>query len=99
MPIFLDVDPRILHVPSSRLAGADAAKLARQLAKQGVSTNGMPRLWVIRGKDGEMQIFDGATRATRVAKYLPGQTVPIEIIDDVPNLDLSGIPTIGDLLP
>ncbi|MFL5340931.1 MAG: hypothetical protein ACJ8F7_12360 [Gemmataceae bacterium] len=59
----------------------------------------MPRLWVVRGKDGVFQIFDGVTRATRVAKFLPGQTVTVEVIDDDPTLDLSRFPKIGDLLP
>jgi hypothetical protein len=70
----LQVDPRKLHLPPSRRDGADPVKLQRQIAKHGKQTDGMPPLIVHRGKDGEMMIYDGVTRATRVAKLLPGQT-------------------------
>jgi len=95
----IDVDPRLLRVPSSRFGGADPYKLARQIAQHGSSIQGMPPIVVIRGKDGELQIFNGVTRATRIAKLLPGQTVPVEIIDDLPRADFSQFPRIGDLLP
>lgn len=42
---------------------------------------------------------DGVTRATRVAKLLPGQTVPAVIIHDLPNLDVTRYPTIKQVLP
>jgi len=42
----LDVDPRTLHVPPSRLSGADPFKLQRQIARFGASTAGMPAPWV-----------------------------------------------------
>jgi len=38
----LDVDPRTLHVPPSRLSGADPFKLQRQIAQFGSSTVSMP---------------------------------------------------------
>jgi hypothetical protein len=69
---FLQVDPASLHLPSSRREGADPAKLHRQLAKHGTSIEGMPPPEVQRGSDGEFVIYDGVTRATRVAKHLPG---------------------------
>ncbi|NUQ46790.1 MAG: hypothetical protein HUU22_12255 [Phycisphaerae bacterium] len=47
-------------------------KLHRQMARHGMSIAGMPPLEVKRGSDGELVIYDGVTRATRVAKYLPG---------------------------
>jgi hypothetical protein len=59
----------------------------------------MPALFVVRGKDGEMQIIDGVTRATRIAKLSPGTTVQVEVIDDRPRLDLTKFPTVGDRLP
>ncbi len=40
----------------------------------------MPRLFVFRASDGALVIYDGVTRATRVAKLLPGQTVSVEVI-------------------
>src|ERR1700676_4292283 len=73
--LFLDADPRALHLPTSRLAGADPVKLHRQIARHGSATHGMPPLEVYRGTDGELMIYDGLTRATRVAKLLPGQLV------------------------
>lgn len=97
-PGLLDVDPRTLHLPPSRASGADPAKLQRQIARHGTSTVGMPRLVVYRCSDGVLVIYDGVTRATRVAKLLPGQTVPIEIIGDLPSPGRQ-YPTVGDRLP
>ena len=70
-PVFLDVDPRTLHLPPSSRHGADPGKLQRQIARFGRSTAGMPAPWVYRGSDGALVISNGVTRATRVAKLLP----------------------------
>jgi len=59
----------------------------------------MPPLQLIRGKDGQLRINDGVTRATRAAKLLPGQTIPAEVIQELPGLDVSRMPTIKDVLP
>src|SRR5207245_10806748 len=99
MATFLNVDPRTLHLPSGRATGADPAKRARQSARHGKSTQGMPPILVTRGKDGALIINDGCTRATRVAKLLPGQTVTVEVTDDVADWDVSSFPTVGDKLP
>jgi hypothetical protein len=96
--IFLDVDPRTLHLPTSRISGADPVKLQRQIARFGKSTQGMPTLEVSRGSDGELMINDGVTRATRVAKLLPGDLVTVEVIDDL-SAPVGHLPTIGDMLP
>jgi hypothetical protein len=93
------VDPAELHVPPGRYQGADPAKLARQIAKHGRSLDGMPPLQVIRGKDGHLRINDGVTRATRAAKLRRGQTVPVEVIQDIPALDVTKMPKIKDVLP
>lgn len=69
---FLDVDPRTLRLPPSSISGADPAKLQRQIARHGKSVIGMPPLVVYRGSDGELILYDGVTRATRVARLLPG---------------------------
>ena len=98
MPVFLDVDPRTLHLPSSRPSGADPGKLARELSQFGMSTTGMPRLFVIRDGQGRLQIIDGVTRATRAAKLCPGTLVPIEIIGDLPG-QCGRLPTVGERLP
>jgi hypothetical protein len=76
---FVQVDPASLHLPGSRREGADPIKLQRQLAKYGMSTDSMPPVEVKRGNDGELVIFDGATRATRVAKFLPGALITVEV--------------------
>jgi hypothetical protein len=77
---FRDVDPAELRLPSSRASGADPGKLHRQIAKHGTSTTGMPPLLAYEGLDGVLELFDGVTRATRVAKLLPGTTVRVEVV-------------------
>ncbi len=94
----LDVDPRTLRLPPSSRSGADPAKLQRQIARHGKSVIGMPRLVVYRGIDGELIVYDGVTRATRVAKLLPGQTVPVEVIGSLSSPGAS-YPTVGEGLP
>jgi hypothetical protein len=74
------VDPATLCLPPSREDGADPHKLARQIARFGPSVEGMPRPWVYRGSDNELMITNGVTRATRVAKLLPGKTIEVEVI-------------------
>jgi len=96
--VFLDVDPRTLHLPTTRTAGADPAKLQRQIARFGSGTQGMPPLEAYRGTDGKLVIYDGVTRATRVAKFLPGQLVRVELIDDL-RTPVGHLPTVGDRLP
>ena len=96
--LFLDVDPRMLHLPTSRITGADPFKLQRQIAKFGTSIRGMPVLEVSRGSDGELMIDDGVTRATRVAILLPGVLVRVEVIEDYPAA-VGHLPTIGGTIP
>ena len=94
---FLQVDPASLHLPGSRRDGADPLKLQRQFARFGKSVSGMPPLVVKRGVDDELMIYDGVTRATRVAKYLPGTMVTVEVTGHLP-IPMSDLPTIGDTL-
>ncbi|HJT31989.1 MAG TPA: hypothetical protein VJ783_08030 [Pirellulales bacterium] len=96
---FIDVDPRELHLPPSRAQGADPGKLARQISRYGDSLDGMPPLELVRGKDGHLRINDGVTRATRAAKLKPGALVPAEVIDNLPNLDVTRMPKVKDVLP
>jgi hypothetical protein len=93
------VDPRFLRLPPSRFVGADPVKLSRQFSRFGKSIAGMPDLEVTRGANGLLMLNDGVTRATRVAKYLPGVHVRVTVIDTCPNRDFSGYPTVGDRLP
>lgn len=92
------VDPAELYLPTSRIQGADPVKLARQIARYGSSLDGMPALEVTRGKDGHLRINDGVTRATRAAKFRPGEPVPAQIIEDLPHLDVTKTPQIKDVL-
>jgi hypothetical protein len=77
---FRDIDPAELRLPSSRSSGADPYKLQRQIAQFGTSIAGMPPLLAYEGADGALELVDGVTRATRVAKLLPGTTVRIEVL-------------------
>src|SRR5262245_3816662 len=90
---FLDVDPRNLRLPWGRRRGADPIKLTRQISLFGTSTVGMPVILVTRDRNGLLGINNGATRATRVAKLLPGQTVRVEVLETRPAYDFSRLPT------
>lgn len=94
---FRDVDPRELRIPASRRSGADPVKLQRQVVRFGASSAGMPPLIVYEGTDGVLVIYNGVTRATRIAKFAPGNLVRVEVIGRLRRaygLD----PKIGDLL-
>ena len=43
----------------------------------------MPPILVYEDPDGILEISDGVTRATRIAKLAPGQTVPIVVIGGI----------------
>jgi hypothetical protein len=77
---FRDVDPAELRLPLARTSGADPYKLQRQIAKYGKSTIGMPPLLAYEGSDGVLELVDGVTRATRVAKLLQGTSVKVEVL-------------------
>jgi hypothetical protein len=79
----LDVDPRLLHVPPSRRGGADLFKLHRQIARFGASATGMPAPWAYRGSDGELMLYNGVTRATRIAKLSPGTLIRVEVVGNL----------------
>ena len=95
---FLQVDPRTLHLPPSRISGADPAKLQRQIARHGHSLHGMPPVLVYRGTDGKLMITDGVTRATRAAKLCPGQFVLVEVLGNLRRA-FGSLPKVEDKLP
>jgi hypothetical protein len=95
---FLEVDPRLLRLPTARPSGADPAKLQRQIAQYGASTQAMPLIGVYRGSDGALIIFDGVTRATRIAMLKPGKKVLIEIMGHLA-VPCGHLPTVGERLP
>jgi hypothetical protein len=97
-PEFLDVDPDLLHLPVTRPSGADPVKLQRQIAQYGSSTQGITPLLVYCGSDGALVIFDGVTRASRMAKLRPGILVSVEVIGNLP-FPCGHLPTVGERLP
>jgi hypothetical protein len=100
MPEFIDVDPGELYLPPSRAQGADPGKLARQIARHGSSLAGMPPIQVVRGKDGDLRINDGVTRATRAAKLRPGETIPAAPMTEKDREDLlSAVAELGRRYP
>ena len=94
----VDVDPRVLHVPPSRRGGADPFKLHRQIALFGPSATGMPAPWAYRGSDGKLMLYNGVTRATRIAKLAPGMLIRVEVVGNLA-APVGHLPTIGDLIP
>ena len=58
----------------------------------------MPPIQVFESTDGFYVIADGVTRATRVAKLLPGQSVRVVIIGPYGRKAV-GRPTIRETLP
>ena len=48
--------------------------------------------------DGELVIFNGVTRATRIAKLAPGKLVRVEVIGHIRRAGAI-FPRIGDLIP
>src|SRR5689334_20004961 len=75
-----EFDPAELRLPPSRAAGADPWKLHQQIRQFGGSTDGMPAILVYEDPDGVLEIIDGVTRATRIAKLSAGRTVPVRVI-------------------
>jgi hypothetical protein len=94
----IEVDPRELHVPPSRLSGPDPYKLQRQIARFGSSTTGMPPPWVYRGADGALMLYNGVTRATRIARLAPGKLIQVEVVDTLTK-PVAHLPKIKDFVP
>jgi hypothetical protein len=72
--------PGGLRLPPSRASGADPWKLHQQIRQFGASTDGMPPILVYQDPDGLMEIIDGVTRATRIAKLAANHPVPVVVI-------------------
>jgi hypothetical protein len=93
---FRDVDPQELRLPSAR--GADPFKLQQQIARFGASSAGMPPPWVYEASDGVLVLYNGITRATRIAKFAQGTTIRVEVVGKL-RRPYAGEPKIGDFLP
>jgi hypothetical protein len=57
----------------------------------------MPPLIVYESSDGVLVIYDGVTRATRLAKLAPGTVIRVEVIGRLRQA-YGKEPTIGDLI-
>ncbi len=75
-----EADPGELRLPPSCASGADPWKLHQQIRQFGISTIGMPPIFVYEDPDGVLEISDGVTRATRIAKLAPGKAIPVIVI-------------------
>ncbi len=75
-----EINPNDLRLPPSRASGADLWKLHLQIRQFGSSKDEMPPILVYEDPDGVFEISDGVTRATRIAKLAPNETVPIVVI-------------------
>jgi hypothetical protein len=58
----------------------------------------MPPIWAYECPDGVLQIVNGVTRATRIAKLAPGTLVRVEVIGQLRRAHGSA-PKVGDFLP
>jgi hypothetical protein len=39
--------------------------------------------WVYRGSDGALVLYNGVTRATRIAKLAPGTLIRVEVVGEL----------------
>lgn len=92
-----EVDPSGLRLPPSRASGADPWKLHQQIRQFGSSKDGMPPILVYEDPGGILEISDGVTRATRIAKLAPGETVSVIVIGRY-RRSRSGSPFVRDRL-
>jgi hypothetical protein len=92
-----EVDPAELRLPPSRAAGVDPWKLHRQIKQYGSSKVGMPPLLVYEDPQGLLEIFDGVTRAARIAKLTPGESVSVQVIGRFRNKRKNSV-RLGDTL-
>ena len=79
------VRPGILRLPPEREDGADQFKLAAQVREFGETFDGMPPLLVIEGAGGELQVYNGVTRATRAHQADPSMRVAVEVTAVLPD--------------
>ncbi len=96
MADFRWVLPGKLRLSPTRPEGADDYKLAMQITEYGSSTEGMPPIEVIIGKDDEMTIFNGVTRATCAYQYHPNNLVLVEVTDYLTDISMSRHKTIRE---
>jgi hypothetical protein len=52
----------------------------------------------MEASDGVLVLYNGVTRATRIAKLAPGTLIRVEVTGKLPK-PFAHLPSIGDLLP
>jgi hypothetical protein len=92
--------PRVLAGRSCVIAPAGlAARWGDPVKLQTVGQfslhDGMPPPEVKRGSDGELVIYDGVTRASRAAKYMPGVPITVEVTGNLAG-PVGVLPKVGD---
>jgi hypothetical protein len=70
MSTFRDVDPSDLRLPPARQNGAIPSRYRKQVTAYGANTSGMPIVEVTEGRDGELMINNGVTRAMRISLFV-----------------------------
>jgi hypothetical protein len=58
----------------------------------------MPPPWVYEASDGVLVVYNGVTRATRIAKLAPGALIRVEVVGRLRRA-AAGDPKIGDVHP
>ncbi len=58
----------------------------------------MPPPWVYEASDGTLVLYNGVTRATRIAKLAPGTLIRVEVVGKLRRAAASDS-KIGDVLP
>ena len=83
--------PPVRRVPTPPSSSA-------QIARFGRSAAAMPPPWVYEASDGVLVLYNGVTRATRIAKLAPGTLIRVEVVGKLRRA-CAGDPKIGDVLP
>jgi hypothetical protein len=99
MATFRDVDPGDLRLPPGRQDGAVPSRYHRQVSAYGSNSTSMMPIEVTEGRDGEMMINNGVTRATRIHHLAPGKLVTVEITQVKPNANFTRLLRVRDVLP
>lgn len=99
MDRFRMVDPGSLRLAPGRQDGAKRSKYLRQVQDFGDSIENMPLIEVTEGRNDELMINDGVTRATRCHYLMPGRDVPVEVIDVRPKANFSRLLRVRDVPP
>ncbi|MBC7816135.1 MAG: hypothetical protein IAG10_04480 [Planctomycetaceae bacterium] len=93
------VDPGDLRLSTGRQDGAKRSKYLQQVQQFGAEITDMPPIEVTEGRDGELMINDGVTRATRCHYLAPGELVPVDVIDVRTFADFSRLLRVRDVPP